>query len=167
MSPWQCTSRWLRRSTGRSARSGASSAPRARAARRSARAGRCSCCVPPRAGRGRRRSTASPSRAAGAPIRCPSLMGADTDRHLAELEEWLRSYQPEELFNADGTPDPELRRLPADGQAPHGREPPRQRRTAAARPAHARFSRLCRGGPSPRRGRGAGYVWCWAPMCAT
>ena len=34
----------------------------------------------------------------------PISLGADTDRHLAELEEWLRAYKPEELFNADGTP---------------------------------------------------------------
>ena len=34
----------------------------------------------------------------------PISMGTDTDRHLAQLEAWLRSYKPEELFNPDGTP---------------------------------------------------------------
>jgi xylulose-5-phosphate/fructose-6-phosphate phosphoketolase len=28
--------------------------------------------------------------------------------HLAQLEEWLRSYRPEELFDAEGRPEPEL-----------------------------------------------------------
>jgi xylulose-5-phosphate/fructose-6-phosphate phosphoketolase len=31
--------------------------------------------------------------------------------HLAQLEEWLRSYRPEELFDADGALRPELRAL--------------------------------------------------------
>jgi xylulose-5-phosphate/fructose-6-phosphate phosphoketolase len=35
--------------------------------------------------------------------------------HLAELERWLRSYRPEELFDAEGRPLPELVAL-----APHG-----------------------------------------------
>ena len=34
----------------------------------------------------------------------PISMGPDTEKHLPELEEWLRSYKPEELFNEDGTP---------------------------------------------------------------
>jgi xylulose-5-phosphate/fructose-6-phosphate phosphoketolase len=36
-------------------------------------------------------------------------------KHLAALEEWLRSYRPEELFDADGRPQPELRLLPPEG----------------------------------------------------
>jgi xylulose-5-phosphate/fructose-6-phosphate phosphoketolase len=32
--------------------------------------------------------------------------------HLAQLEEWLRSYRPEELFGPDGTLTPELAALP-------------------------------------------------------
>ncbi len=35
--------------------------------------------------------------------------------HLAQLESWLRSYRPEELFTSDGVLIPELRRLPPDG----------------------------------------------------
>ena len=31
--------------------------------------------------------------------------------HLARLEAWLRSYRPEELFNADGSPVDELKAL--------------------------------------------------------
>ncbi|NUT54151.1 MAG: phosphoketolase family protein, partial [Saccharothrix sp.] len=39
----------------------------------------------------------------------------DNPEHLALLERWLRSYRPEELFDADGRPRPELLAL-----APHG-----------------------------------------------
>jgi xylulose-5-phosphate/fructose-6-phosphate phosphoketolase len=35
--------------------------------------------------------------------------------HLWQLEEWLRSYRPEELFGADGAPRPELLGLVPDG----------------------------------------------------
>jgi xylulose-5-phosphate/fructose-6-phosphate phosphoketolase len=35
--------------------------------------------------------------------------------HLAQLEAWMRSYHPEELFDADGAPVPEITAL-----APHG-----------------------------------------------
>ncbi|HLU46099.1 MAG TPA: phosphoketolase family protein [Natronosporangium sp.] len=35
---------------------------------------------------------------------------------LAELERWLRSYRPEELFDAIGAPVPELRALPPTGR---------------------------------------------------
>jgi xylulose-5-phosphate/fructose-6-phosphate phosphoketolase len=35
--------------------------------------------------------------------------------HLAALERWLRSYQPEELFDATGAPVPALRALPPRG----------------------------------------------------
>jgi xylulose-5-phosphate/fructose-6-phosphate phosphoketolase len=35
--------------------------------------------------------------------------------HLAQLEEWMRSYRPEELFTADGAPLPELLELPPAG----------------------------------------------------
>ncbi|MFC0041585.1 phosphoketolase [Actinomadura rayongensis] len=35
--------------------------------------------------------------------------------HLGLLEDWLRSYRPDELFDADGVPVPELRELPPSG----------------------------------------------------
>jgi xylulose-5-phosphate/fructose-6-phosphate phosphoketolase len=35
--------------------------------------------------------------------------------HLAELEQWLRSYRPEELFDATGAPNPEILALPPVG----------------------------------------------------
>lgn len=36
----------------------------------------------------------------------------DNPAHLAELERWLRSYRPEELFDATGGPVAELAALP-------------------------------------------------------
>ncbi|MBM0278445.1 phosphoketolase family protein [Micromonospora tarensis] len=39
----------------------------------------------------------------------------DNPAHLAELEHWLRSYRPEELFDATGAPVDELRTLPPSG----------------------------------------------------
>ncbi|WP_296154179.1 MULTISPECIES: phosphoketolase [unclassified Pseudonocardia] len=44
------------------------------------------------------------------------LAGTRTDPgHRAQLEEWLRSYRPEELFDADGRLIPELRALAPEG----------------------------------------------------
>lgn len=44
------------------------------------------------------------------------LSGVRTDPgHLRQLESWLRGYRPEELFDTDGTPRPELAAL-----VPHG-----------------------------------------------
>ena len=53
----------------------------------------------------------------------PISLGADTDRHLAELEEWLRSYKPEELFNADGTPVELIAAFPPTGKRRMGANP--------------------------------------------
>jgi xylulose-5-phosphate/fructose-6-phosphate phosphoketolase len=36
--------------------------------------------------------------------------------HLAQLESWMRGYRPEELFDADGAPLPELAALPPKAQ---------------------------------------------------
>ena len=47
----------------------------------------------------------------------------DNPEHLRQLEEWLRSYRPEELFDADGRPPPEVLRLR-----------PRRRRAGSAPP---------------------------------
>ena len=55
--------------------------------------------------------------------------------HLALLEEWMRSYRPEELFDETGRLVAELGRPGAARRAPHERQPARQRRRAPARPA--------------------------------
>jgi xylulose-5-phosphate/fructose-6-phosphate phosphoketolase len=43
--------------------------------------------------------------------------------HLRELERWMRSYRPEELFGADGAPHPELRALAPRGARRMGANP--------------------------------------------
>ena len=65
----------------------------------------------------------------------------DNPAHLKLLEDWMRSYKPEELFDADGTLVPELRALAPDGRSAHERQPARQRRPAAQGPQAARLPR--------------------------
>ena len=70
----------------------------------------------PRAGPGRRSSTASRSKARSARTRCRSQPRPRHPAHLKLLEDWLRSYRPEELFDEHGRLKPELAEL-----APRGR----------------------------------------------
>ena len=72
----------------------------------------------------------------------------DNPDHLRVLEDWLRSYEPEELFDENGTLIPELADLPPTGRAPDERDSLRERRRPAPRARPARLPRL--------RGRGAG-----------
>jgi len=48
---------------------------------------------------------------------------ADNPEHLAQLEEWLRSYGPEELFDEGGALAPELRALAPQGTRRMGASP--------------------------------------------
>ena len=80
---------------------------------------------------------------------------ASHPEHLKLLEEWLRSYRPEELFDESGRLKPELAELAPKGDTPHGRQSPCQRRPAAARSDHAGLSRL-RGECAVTRGRDGG-----------
>ncbi len=48
---------------------------------------------------------------------------AENPKHLAQLEEWLRSYRPEELFDEDGRLRPELRALAPKGSRRMGANP--------------------------------------------
>ena len=59
--------------------------------------------------------------------------------HLAVLETWLRSYRPEELFDADGCPEPDILATCPTGIAAHGHEPahPRVATPTGARSAAA------------------------------
>ena len=65
--------------------------------------------------------------------------------HLQLLEDWMKSYKPEELFDADGRLVPELRALAPDRHAAHERQPARQRRAAAQGTETAGFPQLRRG----------------------
>ncbi len=47
----------------------------------------------------------------------------ENDAHRALLEEWMRSYRPEELFDADGRLMPELRALAPEGDKRMGSTP--------------------------------------------
>ena len=77
--------------------------------------------------------------------------------HLRMLEAWMRSYRPEELFDASGAPVPELHPLAPRGPEEDERQPARQRRRAAEGPPPPRLPRLrastCRrrARPEPRR----------------
>ncbi|MEQ1803035.1 MAG: phosphoketolase family protein [Gammaproteobacteria bacterium] len=48
---------------------------------------------------------------------------ADNPAHLAQLEQWLQSYRPHELFDADGRPRPELTALAPRGPRRMGANP--------------------------------------------
>jgi xylulose-5-phosphate/fructose-6-phosphate phosphoketolase len=48
---------------------------------------------------------------------------ADNPEHLHELERWLRSYRPDELFDADGALRPELAALAPEGEGRMGANP--------------------------------------------
>jgi len=45
----------------------------------------------------------------------PLASARDTDDHLHTLENWLKSYRPEELFDEDGAPLPEVTELAPEG----------------------------------------------------
>ena len=66
------------------------------------------------------------------------------DEHRAVLEQWLRAYRPEELFDDDGRPVPELLALPADRRPTDERQPGRQRRQLLRDLRAARLARLRR-----------------------
>ncbi|MGC7097781.1 phosphoketolase family protein [Amycolatopsis lurida] len=53
----------------------------------------------------------------------PLTSAADDPRELALLEEWLRSYRPEELFDEHGRPAGDLLALPPEGDLRLGRVP--------------------------------------------
>ena len=79
----------------------------------------------------------------------------------------MRSYRPEELFDAGGTLLPALAAAGAGRRAAHGRESARQRRPAAARSPHAGFPRL-RGRRAGARRRSTPKIRaCSAASCAT
>ncbi len=68
--------------------------------------------------------------------------------HRAQLESWLRSYAPEELFDATGSPLAEITGLAPAGTAPDEREPACQRRRAAARSGAPGLPRVRRERPA-------------------
>ncbi len=73
----------------------------------------------------------------------PAAAAKSDEAHLKALEEWLRSYRPEELFDQSGAPIQEILDACPDRRPSHGRESARERRQAAqaAQPARARQAR--------------------------
>ncbi|MEO8268284.1 MAG: phosphoketolase family protein [Aureliella sp.] len=53
----------------------------------------------------------------------PLAVDADHPRHLEQLEEWLRSYRPEELFDEQGRLNPDLAELAPTGERRMGANP--------------------------------------------
>ena len=47
----------------------------------------------------------------------------DSEEHIRQIEAWLKSYRPEELFDANGEPIPALKELPPKGKRRMGANP--------------------------------------------
>ena len=69
------------------------------------------------------RSTACRSKARSVRTRCRSPIDAANPEHLRQLEDWLRSYRPEELFDEQGRLIPELAELAPTGERRMGANP--------------------------------------------
>ena len=89
----------------------------------------------------------------------PVLDPATNKRSLKIVEDWMRSYKPEELFDANGNSDTGITGTCAIGRPPHLREPARQWRFVAQRARSAGLSRL------RRQIEGAGSNVCSADRC--
>jgi len=93
----------------------------------------------------------------------PLADAASNQGHLKLLEEWLRSYRPEELFDDQGRLRRRTGRVGARRRTADGCEPARQRWATAAGLAAAGLPRLCGrgdrpGSPRQRRHAGAGAI---------
>ena len=72
-------------------------------------------------------------KAPGARTRCRWPRWPPNPAHIKLLEAWMKSYQPEELFDADGTLEAGTGRARAHRTPPDGSQSACQRRTAAQR----------------------------------
>ena len=79
---------------------------------------------------------------------------ATDTRQLQTLEEWMRSYRPEELFDDGGCLVPELKALAPKGAPANERKPGRQWRPVAQTARHARLPPIRRRGRETRRDLG-------------
>ena len=76
---------------------------------------------------------------------------ATNPSQLQVLERWMRSYKPEELFDANGAPAPRVEGDGSQGTPPHERKPDRQWRAVTQAACHARFPPIRRQGREARR----------------
>ena len=75
----------------------------------------------------------------------------DKPDHIRILEQWMKSYRPEELFDEQGRLLPEFAELAPSGPPPDERQSARQRRPAAPRSEDAGLPRLRRRRAQSRR----------------
>ena len=112
-------------------------------------------CAPPRAGRARRCVDGVPVEGTWRAHQVPLGEVRTNPAHLAQLEEWMRSYRPEELFDEDGRPGARRSRLSLPtGDRRMSANPHANGGAAAARPRAARLRRRTRSRcerPGPRR----------------
>ncbi len=87
----------------------------------------------------------------------PLLVDAEHPEHVQQLESWMKSYKPEELFDDNGRTQAGTGRTGAEGRPADGGQSPRQRRHPAARPAHAGLPRPRGECAFARRRRWPGY----------
>ena len=78
----------------------------------------------------------------------------DNPAHLKQLEEWLRSYKPRGAVRRRRAAHPRAARARAQGHAPHGRQPARQRRRCCASRCACRTSAT-----TPSRSTSPGRSW--------
>ncbi len=71
--------------------------------------------------------------------------------HLQQLQAWMQSYRPEELFDDGGVPRDDVLADSPVGDRRYERQPARQRRDPAEGPPPPRLPRLRRRGAGPRR----------------
>ena len=87
--------------------------------------------------------------------------------HLAQLEEWMRSYRPEELFDEDGRPVPAIAGLAPVGERRMSATPHANGGRAAARPRAPRLDGVRGGGDRARDHPARGDAGCSARSCGT
>ncbi len=81
----------------------------------------------------------------------------DKPEHLGLLDDWLHSYRPDELFDADGRPVEAITSLSPRGDKRMGSQPARQRRQPDAAVADAGFPVVRRRRAQPRRSDRRGH----------
>ena len=92
---------------------------------------------------------------------------ATNPAHLKQLEEWLRSYRPQELFDGQGRLKTELKALAPKGDRRMGANPHANGGRLLRDLRAAGFHRLCASmWPSPAL-QGSATPMCWGDFCAT
>ena len=91
---------------------------------------------------------------------------ASKPEHIKLLEAWMKSYKPEELFDANGTLPPELAELAPTGNRRMGANPHANGGTCSE-DLRCPNSGLCRGGSASRERSSLKPRGYWEVFCAT